>query len=59
MGTLRESITRLPRSVKVCQRWPVCGQIVDSLLIYIPDRGRRYVQFGLIMAAMVTSSLSR
>jgi hypothetical protein len=33
---------------------PVVVGIGAALRRYVPDRGRRYLQFGLIMAAMVT-----
>ena len=55
-GRYGESITRfanvgqgVPKVARVSTN---CGQ--RSLLIYVPDRGHRYLQFGLIMAEMVT-----
>jgi hypothetical protein len=61
-------LTQLPRQTLVLLAlWLIAALIIhDGLLSpavvgvgaalrrYVPDRGRRYLQFGLIMAAMVT-----
>jgi hypothetical protein len=65
---ISQLLTQLPRQTLVLLAlWLIAALIIhDGLLSpavvgvgaalrrYIPDRGRRYLQFGLIMAAMVT-----
>ena len=65
---ISQLFTQLPRQTLVLLAlWLIAALIIhDGLLSpavvavgaalrrYIPDRGRRYLQFGLIMAAMVT-----
>jgi hypothetical protein len=65
---LFQLLTQLPRQTLVLLAlWLIAALIIhDGLLSpavvavgaalrrYVPDRGRRYLQFGLIMAAMVT-----
>jgi hypothetical protein len=65
---ISQLLTQIPRQTLVLLAlWLVAALIIhDGLLSpavvgvgsalrrYVPDRGRRYLQFGLIMAAMVT-----
>ena len=65
---ISQLLTQIPRQTLVLLAVWLIGALIihDGLLSpavvgvgaalrrYIPDRGRRYVQFGLIMAAMVT-----
>jgi len=70
LGTygISQLLTQIPRQTLVLLAlWLIAALIIhDGLLSpavvgvgsvlrrYVPDRGRRYLQFGLIMAAMVT-----
>jgi hypothetical protein len=70
---ISQLLTQIPRQTLVLLAlWLVAALIIhDGLLSpavvgvgsalrrYVPDRGRRYLQFGLIMAAMVTVGPSR
>jgi hypothetical protein len=63
---ISQLLTQIPRQTLVLLAlWLVAALIIhDGLLAvvgvgsalrrYVPDRGRRYLQFGLIMAALVT-----
>jgi hypothetical protein len=65
---ISQLLTQIPRqTLALLALWLVAALIIhDGLLSpavvgvgaalrrYVPDRGRRYLQFGLIMAAMVT-----